>query len=291
MIIISPLAVQKSSSLLTGIKLGHVHLTVTDLDRTIAFYRDFLRLDLLQADGRCAKLGAADQVLVILSEIPAASKYPRRSGLYHFALRTPTRLVFAGLLQHLLATQTPLQGFADHLVSESVYLSDPDGNGIEIYCDRPHSEWYDEAGHLRMGTEPLDIQGVLNELNSSGNRVRTHPGIVLGHIHLHVDYLDPAVDFYQRILGLDLIASLADSAAFLSADGYHHHVGLNTWNGAGAAPPPPNSVGLRYFSLELPDEASRSELLERIDQAGIASQLHADGLLVSDPAKNNILIT
>jgi len=290
MIIVSPLAVQKSSSLLAGIKLGYVQLTVSDLNRTIAFYRDSLGLDLLQADGRCAKLGAADQVLVILSEIPAASKYPRRSGLYHFALRTPTRLAFAGLLQHLLATQTPLQGFADHLVSEAVYLSDPDGNGIEVYCDRPHSDWYDEAGHLRMGTEPLDIEDVLKELNSNGNWVSIHPGTVLGHIHLHVDYLDPAVDFYQRILGLDFIASLADSAAFLSADGYHHHVGLNTWNGAGAAPPPPNSVGLRYFSLDLPDEASRSELLERLARSSIEPEPHHDGFLIADPSHNKILI-
>lgn len=290
MTISSPPIVQRNRSLLTGIKLGHVHLTVTDLERSINFYRDFIGLDLLQANGPSAQLGVADQVLVILSEIPDARKYSHRTGLYHFALRTPTRLAFAGILQHLLATNTPLQGFADHLVSEAIYLADPDGNGIEIYHDRPRESWFDETGSLRMGTEPLYIQEVLSELNGSGDWESMTPGTELGHIHLHVAYLQPAVEFYRRILGLDLIASLADSAAFLAADGYHHHIGLNTWNGVGATPPPPDAIGLRYFSLELPDEVSHSELLERVEQAGIELEQHDGGCLIADPSKNKLLI-
>lgn len=273
-----------------GINLGHVQLTVTNLERSTAFYRDSLGLALLQLEGFSAKLGAADQVLVDLLENPEVRKYPRRTGLYHFALRTPTRLAFAGILQHLLEIQTPLQGFADHLVSEAIYLADPDGNGIEIYSDRPRELWFDDSGSLRMGTEPLDIQDVLSELRGNGGWESMPSGTVLGHIHLHVGYLQPAVVFYQRILGLNLMASLGDSAAFLAADSYHHHIGLNTWNGVGAAPPPPDSVGLRYFSLKLPDEVSHSELLERLYQAGVEPVQHGDGYLVTDPSQNKILI-
>lgn len=286
----SPKAVNTSSPLLTGIKLGHVQLTVTDLERATAFYRDSLGLALLQLEGFSAKLGAADQELVVLVENPEARKYPRRTGLYHFALRTPTRLEFAGVLQHLLEVQTPLQGFADHLVSEAIYLADPDGNGIEIYHDRPRELWFDDSGSLRMGSEPLDIQDVLNEMDGSGRGEGMPPGTVLGHIHLHVAYLQPTVEFYQRIMGLDLMASLGDSAAFLAADGYHHHIGLNTWNGVGATSPPPDTVGLRYFSFELPDEASRSELLMRLEQAGIEHVRQDDAYLVTDPSQNKILV-
>lgn len=141
-----------------------------------------------------------------------------------------------------------------------------------------------------MGTKPLDVQALLNELNGCPSWDGMPIGTLLGHIHLHIGYLEPAVDFYRNILGLNLMASLADSAAFLSADGYHHHVGINTWHGKGAQSPRMDATDMRYFTIELPNEASRLELLECLDRFGIEPVPHDDGFLIADRSHNKILI-
>jgi len=273
-------------------RLGYVHLTVSDLGRSLAFYQRSLGFQLHRREAETAYLGAGGDDLLVLTERPGAIRVPRRTGLYHFAILVPSRLALAQSFQNLIETETKLDGGADHLVSEALYLSDPDGNGIELYRDLPRSAWEYENGMPRMATEPFDFQGVLGELeNDPGPWSGLHPDTVLGHIHLHVAHLPEAVAFYEKVLGLDLVTVIQGSAAFLSAGGYHHHLGVNTWNGVGAPPPPPDSVGLRYFTVQLPNEKEQAELLARIGNAGVSIEKREHGLFVSDPSQNGIMFT
>jgi catechol 2,3-dioxygenase len=203
----------------------------------------------------------------------------------------PSRVELARSLRRLVEAQTLLQGFADHGVSESVYLADPDGNGIEIYRDRPRSEWPFVAGQLQMRVDPLDVDKVLTELVGDEDRgARLADGTRMGHIHLHVARLADAEAFYVGILGFDLMQRFGDSALFLSAGGYHHHIGLNTWAGVGAPPPPPGAIGLRHFVVRVPDEPALGRLVTRITAAGIPIEDHAGGLLIRDPSANAMVL-
>jgi catechol 2,3-dioxygenase len=235
-------------------------------------------------------LGAGNEDLLALTEIPGAVRIRGRSGLYHYAILTPSRQALARSLRNIIDTETALQGGADHLVSEALYLSDPDGNGIEIYRDRPPSEWEYENGALKMGTEPLDYQGILNE--ESGDQrewIGLDSQARLGHMHLHVANLAEATEFYENVIGFDFLLSYLGSASFLSAGGYHHHIGLNTWNGIGAPPPPADTVGLRYFTVKLVEEDERERLIQRLHHANVPFEFHVEGLLVRDPSQNGIL--
>jgi len=273
-------------------RLGYVHLTVSDLERSLAFYQRSLGFQLHRREAETAYLGAGGRDLLVLTERPGAIRVLRRTGLYHFAILVPSRLALAQSLQNLIETEAKLDGGADHLVSEALYLSDPDGNGIEIYRDFPRSAWEYENGMPRMATEPFDFQGVLRELeNNPRPWAGLHPDTVLGHMHLHVARLPEAVAFYETVLGFDLVAVIQGSAAFLSAGGYHHHLGVNTWNGVGASPPPPDAVGLRYFTVQLPNEKEQAELLARLGNAGVPIEKREHGLFVSDPSQNGIVFT
>jgi catechol 2,3-dioxygenase len=212
--------------------------------------------------------------------------------LYHFAIKVPTRLDLALSLQRIFNTNTVVQGFADHLVSEAIYLPDPDGIGIEIYRDRPREEWLYENGHLKMGTDPLDLDGLFGELSDQpDNWFGLDPGTTIGHMHLHVAQLDLAESFYHEILGFDLVLRYGASASFLAASGYHHHIGINTWAGVGAPPPPANSSGLHWFRIELPDEEALQQVISRIEEAGIDLADTGRGHLIRDPSSNGILLT
>lgn len=271
-------------------KLGYVSLTISDLRRSVRFYQDSLGFQLLKEEGDTAYLGAGEDILLILVEQPGAIQYERRTGLYHFAILTPSRVELGNVLKNLIESNTQIQGGADHLVSEAIYLSDPDGNGIEIYRDRPRADWEYENGILKMATEPLDYQDILAEVDGKGKKWNGLDGETrLGHMHLHVADLTEAVDFYENTLGFDLQLYYGTSAAFLSAGGYHHHIGLNTWNGTGAPPPPPNSVGLRYFSVTLHNYDEMGQLVKRMEQAEASYEKNEDGLLVQDPLQNGIL--
>jgi catechol 2,3-dioxygenase len=273
-------------------RLGYVHLTVSDLGRSLAFYQDMLGFELHQREGDNAFLGAGRDDLLALTERPGAIRVPRRSGLYHFAILVPSRLALAQSLRRLIETETNLAGGADHLVSEALYLSDPDGNGIELYRDLPRSAWKYQNGMLKMGTEALDYQGILAELeNDPSPWTGLRPDTTLGHIHLHVAHLPEAQAFYERALGLDTMVDLPGSAAFLSAGGYHHHVGINTWNGVGAPPPPPDAVGLRYFTVQLPNEEEQARLVARLEKADVPFETREDGLFVQDPSQNGLVFT
>ncbi|MSO62133.1 MAG: VOC family protein [Acidobacteria bacterium] len=239
--------------------LGAVSLTVKDLDRSVSFYRDILGFRELSREGRTAFLSAnGDRVLIELHERRDAVAKPRRStGLFHFAILVPSRAALGRSLRRLSDRQWPLSGVADHLVSEALYLNDPDGLGIEIYRDRPRDTWRSANGELAMATDPLDVESVANEPGAEVTWHGLETGTVIGHVHLHVSRLDKGEAFYCGRIGFEPVVRGYPGALFVSAGGYHHHLGMNTWVGVGAAAPPENAVGLRSFTVEARDLESR----------------------------------
>ena len=273
--------------------IASTHLTVADLARSEHFYTDVLGFRPLARTGSTLTLTADGATpLLSLTEQPGAAPKPARAtGLYHFAILTPTRLDLARSLRRLAEMHYPLSGASDHLVSEALYLDDPDGNGIEIYRDRPRAEWPRMGGQVQMATDPLDIDGLLGELERDDRPWDgLAPATVIGHMHLHVADIKAAEAFYHGVLGFDIIVRYGPSALFVSAGGYHHHIGLNTWAGVGAPPAPAGSTGLRHFVVRLPDQAARDTLLARVREAGIAIEEHADGALVRDASGNAVVL-
>jgi len=270
--------------------VGAVHLTISDLDRSVRFYESHLGFVVQRRDRQTAWLGAGGPDLLILSQSDAAPRVRGTTGLYHFAILVPTRADLARALRRLVVTDTVLQGAADHGVSEALYLADPDGNGIEIYRDRPRSEWPIVDGRLQMGADPVDFDELLAE-HSGADGTELARGTKVGHIHLHVSRLDDAERFYVRVLGFELMQRYGPSALFVSAGGYHHHIGLNTWAGVGAPPPPPGAIGLRHFDVLLPDDAAVAEVLARVRIADIPVEDVDGGFLLRDPAGNALCIT
>lgn len=273
-------------------RIGAVSLTVHNLERSLNFYQQNLGFKLHRRENGTAYLGAGKEDLLVLHENPSAVPLRRRqTGLYHFAILTPSRVALAKSLQHLAETQTPVQGFADHLVSEAIYLADPDGNGIEIYRDRPREEWPMKNGIVEMATDPLDLDSILAELEGK-DVIWTglHPDTVIGHVHLHVSTLPETETFYGGVLGFDMMVRWNDAALFMSAGGYHHHLGLNVWAGVGAPSPPADSIGLTYYEVVLPNQADLDAVLNRIKAQGIAVEEKPNGYLVHDPSQNGILL-
>ena len=274
--------------------IGAVHLTVSDLERAIEFYRDRIGFrPASRADG-VARLRASEGArdLLVLTEVRGARRVPRATGLYHFAILVPTRNDLALALQHLTEAGQRFAGFSDHLVSESLYLADPDGNGIEIYRDRPRVEWPREAdGRFRLDNLPLDLDALLGELHVPSDDGAWH-GLpretTIGHVHLRVADLKAAEAFYTDVLGMDVTARYGESASFLSAGGYHHHVGLNTWTSLGAAAPPPDAVGLRHFEILLSRGSERDRIADQIARGGGGIVEDGEKLMARDPAGNGI---
>lgn len=231
--------------------IGQVSLDVSHLDRSIAFYRDVLGFRESSRGEAAATLNAGGHPLVELREKPNAIPKPRRSsGLYHFAILVPSRAALGRSLRRLFGQGWPLTGASDHLVSEALYLDDPDGLGIEIYRDRPREEWPRRQGQLLMATDPLDLQAVHDEPGADVSWTGLDAGTVIGHVHLHVPHLDTAEAFYCGRIGFEPMVRGYPGALFVAAGGYHHHLGLNTWTGIGAPPPPEHAVGLRSFTIE-----------------------------------------
>jgi catechol 2,3-dioxygenase len=273
--------------------VGTVRLTVTDLDRSRAFYERAVGLRPKELDDGTLALGAAgERPLIELRGDSAARGLNRRApGLYHLAVLVPTRLDLAFALARIAEARYPLDGASDHLVSEALYLSDPDGNGIEVYRDRPRAEWPRAGDQLQMSTLPLDLDDVIGELRAATELQASVPsGTKIGHVHLQVSDLSEAERFYNGVLGFDVIVRGYPGALFVSAGGYHHHIGLNTWHSAGAAPAPEGSVGLRSFEIELPDEPALEAVLARLDAASIPSTRQCDGVLARDPFGNGVVL-
>jgi catechol 2,3-dioxygenase len=288
----SPTASTVAQSIHPATRLGAVHLTVSDLSRSLPFYQQVLGFQLHRRENGVARLGAGGENLLTLTEQPGAQRFIRgHSGLYHFAVLVPSRLELARSLRRMAEAQVRLDGFSDHRVSEALYLPDPDGNGIEVYRDRPRDEWYDTRGNFRMATDPLDIDGVLGELAGQPEpSALLDRGTVIGHVHLHVAHIAESEQFYLNGLGFDRMARYGPSASFVSAGGYHHHLGLNTWAGEGAPPPPPNAVGLRYFEVRLPSTHALNLTVDRARSAGLQLDECENGLLARDPSQNVLLL-
>jgi catechol 2,3-dioxygenase len=282
--------------------IGHVSLRVANLENQIAFYEQVLGFQLHWREGNKAGLGAGGPDLLRLTEEPNVRKYQRVTGLYHFAVLFPNRRELARALARLFALKYPNYP-TDHIMTKTTYLDDLEGNGIELYTESPEDgtwtmtngkyETRRADGSWSDGREPLDVDALLSLLNEEDRLdVPVPPETRMGHIHLHVRDIDEAVNFYHGILGFDLMGvAKTFRMAFVSAGGYHHHIGLNTWQGEGAPPPPADALGLRHFTVELPNQQALDEVVARIDKAGIPSNRTDDGLLVHDPSQNGVILT
>ena len=283
-------------------RLGHISLTVADLERQLAFYQEYMGFRLHWREADSAGLGAGDEDLLRLTELPGARRWRGATGLYHFAVLLPDRRELARALARLFSLRYPNYP-TDHVMTQTTYLDDPEGNGIEIYADTPEEGAFsfadgefvthDARGRLRSGRDPLDVEALLRELRPGDPLDAPAPEATkIGHVHLHVADVQAAVDFYHGLLGFDVMgASPKMGAAFLSAGGYHHHLGLNTWLGQGAPPPAPDSLGLRYFTVALPGPAELEQVVARVRQAGLATEETPVGLLVRDPSRNGVVLT
>lgn len=281
-----------ANQLPSKLRLGAVHLTVANLQRSLDFYQNSLGFQLHRQERQIAYLGAGAEDLLVLYENPQATPLRRRqTGLYHFAILVPSRRELARVLYQFTITETPIQGASDHTVSEAIYLADPDGNGIEVYRDRPREEWTLPNGEITMGTEALDLKDLLTELNEDNIAWDgLSPETKIGHVHLHVDRIDTAEHFYRDVLGFDLMMRYGDMASFLAVGGYHHHIGINTWQGHSAPPPPSDSIGLRHYVIQLPNKADLVAVEGRLNVADVPFNNTESGLEVRDPAGNGLVL-
>ena len=254
--------------------MGAVHLTVADLDRSLAYYETQIGLRVHAREEGRAQLGTGGEDLLVLIEEPGAKPADGYSGLFHFALLVPERIDLARWLAHAAHDGVPLSGLSDHYVSEAIYLRDPDHHGIEIYADRPRELWEGQVG-TRLTTVPLDTTDLLATLEGSTSEPfdGLAGGTVMGHVHLCVAAVEQTVEYYRDVVGFALMAQLGDQAAFLSAGGYHHHLGGNTWQSAGRPYAPEGHARLTQMTIVLPDETSRDAVAERVG-----------GTEVSDPS-------
>jgi catechol 2,3-dioxygenase len=266
-------------------RLGAVELTVTDLERSIAYYTDVIGLGLLGRANSTASVGAGGEELVVLHENPSARRPGRETGLYHFALLFPTRGELARAGMRIARSRTPIDGASDHGTHEAIYLPDPDGIGIELAADRARELWPDlaQADFLSHGPAPLDLRGLLSSVADEQASATAAPGLRVGHIHLHVGDLDASTSFYRDGLGFEVMTSLP-SAVFVSFGRYHHHVAYNLWRGTGAAPVATEVVGLRHWTLQVDGRGELAALHGRLAAIGVQTERTADGLLARDPA-------
>jgi catechol 2,3-dioxygenase len=274
-------------------RIGTVRLTVRDLERARRFYEQALGLTAEERTHATVSLAApGGEPVVELHGDPAARPLHRRAtGLYHLAILLPTRRDLAVALARLRAAGWPLDGASDHLVSEALYLSDPDGNGIELYRDRGREQWRYSNGQLAMATLPLNLESLLAELPGDGDLPAHAPRATrIGHVHLRVADLSEAETFYADVIGFEVTVRGYPGALFVSAGGYHHHLGLNTWHSAGAPPPPPGSVGLRSFDVVLPGADALAAARKRLRAAGVDGAESDGDLLVRDPSGNALIL-
>ncbi|MGI8730937.1 MAG: VOC family protein [Solirubrobacteraceae bacterium] len=275
-----------------ALSLGATHLTVSDLDGSIAFYERSLGLGVHDRDDCTARLGAGAEDLIVLTGVSGAALGGRHAGLFHFALLLDSREELARAITRLAESGTRIEGASDHGVSESIYLRDPDDNGIELYADRPRGQWpppRHPGERVDMYTIALDMSDLLQTVADEPPPGRAGPGMRTGHVHLHVADVERALVFYRDVLGFEVMASLP-SAAFVAAGGYHHHLGLNTWLGTDVRPRPPRTAGLREWTVHLPGPADVDAVCARVETAGLAASQREGGFAVDDPWKATVAI-
>ncbi len=281
--------------------IGHVSLTVANLENQIEFYQKVLGFQLHWREGNKAGLGAGGTDLLRLTEEPNLKKYRGVTGLYHFAVLFPDRRQLAIAVARLFELKYR-NSPTDHIMTKTTYLDDPEGNGIELYAESPEDGTFiiekndfvtrRTDGTLSNGREPLDVEALFKNLKEDDRLdAPIPPETRVGHVHLHVRNVQEAVDFYHGIIGFDVMGmSSTFQAAFISAGGYHHHLGLNAWQGEGAPPPPADAVGLRHFTIDFPNQEALDEVVARVNNAGIASNQTEDGLLLVDPSQNGVIL-
>jgi len=282
--------------------IGHVHLTVADLERQIEFYRNVVGFKLHWREGETASLGAGQADLLRLTEDSSSSRVRGTTGLYHFAVLYPNHRELARAVARLFELGYP-NSPTDHLMTETTYLDDPEGNGIELYIDTPErGRWdmsddgfaaVDADGNPHSGREPLDVEALLQHLRPGDRLDQSAPeGTGIGHVHLHVADIAEANHFYHDQLGFNIQGvSNSIGISFVSAGGYHHHIGLNIWLGQSAPAPADGALGLRYFSILVPDAAELGRLSDRLEQAKLPFKKNEAGVLARDPSYNGILLT
>jgi len=283
-------------------RVGPVSLTVANLDNQVNFYQQVLGFVQHRREGIQAVLGTGERELLHLVEQPGFKRYRGVTGLYHFAVLFPDRRELARAMARLFALRHRNYP-TDHIMTKTTYLDDPEGNGIELYTESPEDgTWSMKSGDfvtrradgsLSNGREALDVEALFSHLKDDDKLDVPIPKETrIGHVHLHVRDVDEAVYFYHDVIGFDVMGKAkAMQAAFISAGGYHHHVGLNTWQGEGAPPPPADAVGLRYFAIEFPDQSALDEVIARVDEAGISANQTEEGLLLYDPSQNGVMLT
>ncbi|WP_047984787.1 VOC family protein [Ornithinibacillus californiensis] len=269
--------------------VSHVNIKIENLARSLQFYQEIIGFDILEQTSHTAKLTADGKTSILSLEQPenVIPKHGKTTGLYHFALLLPQKSDLANIVVHL--TEKGIRfGSSDHLVSEALYLNDPDGNQIEIYIDREPSQWVWNGEEVAMAVDPLDFE----ELLKNAEPGKTWKGLpretVMGHIHLHVAELTKTEEFYVNGLGFDVVNRYGAGALFLSTGKYHHHIGVNTWNGIGAPKPAENSVGMESFTLILPNEEAINETTNNLQKIGVTVTEEDGRRITYDPSGNRI---
>jgi len=307
---------QQPATIDPAAEVGTVTLKVADLGRSLAFYTQVIGLQSFHREGQYAVLGAGHRRILSLEETRGARYLARNvTGLYHAAILFPDRHALAVKIAQILGVylggmpdlknrhalrnhiagliESELQfGYADHLVSEAFYLSDPDGNGLELYRDRPRSEWTWDTARVRMASDPINFDSFFGEVQANDTALANPAapdGTKLGHMHLRVGDIPTAERFYHGVLGFDVVAKMP-GALFVSAGGYHHHIGMNTWESSGAQPPTEPSAGLREFSIVVPDQAELNRLTLQIEGVGVVVEHNfgSESATIHDPWKNRI---
>ena len=287
------------ASIAAGAGVGAVHVGVTDGDRALAFYRDAVGLTHLGAEDGAIRLGVDGKDLVVLHPGAERAVPAHTTGLYHLALVLPSRKELARVIARLIQLRVP-NSPTDHTMTKSDYLWDFDGNGIEIYCESPEDGTWtfkdgefgavDNAGNMRSGRDPIDLTELMTHLQPGERLDQPLPsGTHMGHVHLHIRNVEEAVHFYSDLVGFDVQGNAPKwGVAFVSAGGYHHHLGLNTWAGQGAPPAPREASGLRHYTIEVPTDADLSSVVDRLRSEGAGLSEASDGWFVSDPSSNRV---
>jgi len=263
-------------------QVGPVTLRVANAERSLAWYREMIGLEVIEQTRERIALGAGGKTFLVLDVKPGTTPRPEdTTGLYHFAILVPDRPALAAVLARIAQAGARL-GASDHLVSEALYIWDPDGNGNEVYRDRARTEWTWENGFVKMATIPLDLRNLLGDLKPGAENKPVPAATRMGHVHLQVGDLAEAKRFYGDLFGFQQTAGRG-GAIFLSAGGYHHHLGCNIWHSDHRPPPPANAAGLEEFTVELPDAASLAAAKARFAAAGVQTEAAPGGFRVRDP--------